>query len=112
MVNDTLKNRLVAHLQELIRERAPYIATHGHYYVRRYSQSQLDQWGAVAAMTFGNRGRDHYNLCLSLPGRQALSPVVIGAHYDTVPGCPGADDNATGVAVLLELSRRFSAQPP
>ena len=31
--------------------------------------------------------------------------VVIGAHYDTVPGTPGADDNASGVAGLLELAR-------
>jgi hypothetical protein len=31
--------------------------------------------------------------------------VVIGAHYDTVPGSPGADDNATGVAAMLELAR-------
>jgi len=31
--------------------------------------------------------------------------VVIGAHYDTVPGSPGADDNASAVAGLLELAR-------
>jgi Zn-dependent M28 family amino/carboxypeptidase len=31
--------------------------------------------------------------------------VVIGAHYDTATGTPGADDNASGVAVLLELVR-------
>jgi Zn-dependent M28 family amino/carboxypeptidase len=30
--------------------------------------------------------------------------IVIGAHYDTVPGSPGADDNASGVAVLIELA--------
>ena len=30
--------------------------------------------------------------------------VVIGAHYDSVPGSPGADDNASGVAVLIELA--------
>jgi len=30
--------------------------------------------------------------------------IVVGAHYDTVPGSPGADDNASGVAVLIELS--------
>ena len=34
-------------------------------------------------------------------------PIVVGAHYDTVPGSPGADDNASGVAVLIELSRLF-----
>jgi Zn-dependent M28 family amino/carboxypeptidase len=31
--------------------------------------------------------------------------IVIGAHYDTVPSSPGADDNASGVAVLIELAR-------
>ena len=34
--------------------------------------------------------------------------IVVGAHYDTVPGSPGADDNASGVAALIELSRAFS----
>lgn len=36
--------------------------------------------------------------------------VVIGAHYDSPPGSPGADDNASGVAVLLELAWRFSSE--
>ena len=36
--------------------------------------------------------------------------VVVGAHYDTVVGCPGANDNATGVAAVLELARRFSGR--
>jgi Zn-dependent M28 family amino/carboxypeptidase len=31
--------------------------------------------------------------------------IVIGAHYDSVPGSPGADDNASAVAGLLELAR-------
>jgi Zn-dependent M28 family amino/carboxypeptidase len=35
--------------------------------------------------------------------------LVLGAHYDTVGGCPGANDNATGVAALLELARRFAS---
>src|SRR5204863_9086341 len=34
---------------------------------------------------------------------QAAS-IVVGAHYDTVPGSPGADDNASAVAVLIELA--------
>lgn len=31
--------------------------------------------------------------------------LIIGAHYDSVPGTPGADDNASGVAALLEVAR-------
>lgn len=38
--------------------------------------------------------------------------VVIGAHYDTVPITPGADDNASGVAVLLALARELSEAKP
>jgi Zn-dependent M28 family amino/carboxypeptidase len=37
--------------------------------------------------------------------------LIIGAHYDTVAGCVGADDNGSGVAVLLELAAYFSANP-
>ena len=37
--------------------------------------------------------------------------VVIGAHYDTAAGAPGADDNASGVAVLLALARAFEKRP-
>lgn len=33
--------------------------------------------------------------------------LIVGAHYDTVPGCPGANDNGTGAGALLELARLF-----
>jgi Zn-dependent M28 family amino/carboxypeptidase len=36
--------------------------------------------------------------------------VLVGAHLDTVPQAPGAEDNASGIAVLLELSRLASVQ--
>ncbi|MBI5209014.1 MAG: M28 family peptidase [Elusimicrobia bacterium] len=37
---------------------------------------------------------------------------VVGAHYDTAPGTPGADDNASGVAVLLEAARLVRGRRP
>ena len=42
-----------------------------------------------------------------LPGRspERRDAYVVGAHYDSAPGTPGADDNASGVAVLLEIAR-------
>jgi Zn-dependent M28 family amino/carboxypeptidase len=39
------------------------------------------------------------------------SHIILGAHYDTVIGTPGADDNASGVAGLLELARLLKDQP-
>lgn len=45
------------------------------------------------------------NLAAEVPGSDLGRPVLlVGAHYDTVIGSPGADDNASGVAVLLEIA--------
>lgn len=38
--------------------------------------------------------------------------VIVGAHYDTAEGTPGADDNASGVAVALSLAEFFAKQDP
>jgi len=57
-------------------------------------------------------GISYYNLYVELPGRDTNAGIlVIGAHYDTVHGSPGADDNASGVAALLELSRMLANRP-
>lgn len=44
-------------------------------------------------------------------GRRPDRILVIGAHYDSVSDSPGANDNASGVAVLLELARLHAASP-
>ena len=52
-------------------------------------------------LPFEVSGRTFTNLEVLVPSRLgATEPgcIVVGAHYDTVPGTPGADDNATGVA--------------
>jgi hypothetical protein len=41
------------------------------------------------------------------PGRSEKEIIVVGAHYDSVRGGPGANDNASGVAALLSLARRL-----
>jgi Zn-dependent M28 family amino/carboxypeptidase len=47
-----------------------------------------------------------HNLEVRLPGADTGGEtVVVGAHYDSVGGSPGADDNASGVAAVLELAR-------
>lgn len=45
-------------------------------------------------------------------GREPEEIVVVGAHYDSVLGSPGADDNASGVAALLELAQLLRASSP
>ncbi|MBA2778507.1 M28 family peptidase [Halomonas kenyensis] len=50
--------------------------------------------------------RIFHNIEVVIPGGSREDEiVVVGAHYDTVRGSPGADDNASGVAVLIELAR-------
>jgi len=57
-------------------------------------------------------GTEVRNLIAELPGTKRRDEiVVIGAHYDTVPGSPGANDNGTGVAALLALARAFAGDP-
>lgn len=110
-----LKERLHTHLIQLVRDRDPYLATAGHFFVQQYIRQQLEQWGTVETDEFQVRGKTHQNLILNLPGSTSGGKqkplILIGAHYDAVPGSPGADDNATGVAALLELARAFAAQP-
>ena len=59
-------------------------------------------------------GRRGVNIVASLgrksaPASQGTPPLLVSAHYDTVPDSPGADDNASGVAVLLECARMLSS---
>lgn len=111
-----LQERLHEHLREIVRERDPYLASGGHFYVQQYIRQQLGEWGSVESYQFQVRGKTHQNLILNLPSLpqpspQDLPPILIGAHYDAVVGTPGADDNATGVAVLLEFARLFALNP-
>ncbi len=107
-----LQDRLRGHLEQIVGDRNPFLASARHFFVQEYIQRELGRWGTVEAHTFAFRGRQHTNWILNLPGRQGgRSPILVGAHYDSVSGSPGADDNATGVAVLLELARAFAEQP-
>lgn len=55
---------------------------------------------------------DLVNLVGVAPGEDPdAAPLLVGAHYDTVPGSPGADDNAAAIAVALEVVRRLVARP-
>lgn len=62
---------------------------------------------------FGQRGTKGTNFILKIPGRDpSLDPILIGSHYDGPAGSPGADDNASAVAALLELAAHWSKDQP
>ena len=59
--------------------------------------------------TYRVEGQEYHNLVLEKKGKKKDAPIILlGAHYDTVPGTPGADDNASGVVVLMALSRMLA----
>ncbi len=67
----------------------------------------------VVRQTYLADGVESSNLEISLPGGGRASEIVlVGAHYDTVPGSPGADDNASGVAGLIEIARALREVRP
>ncbi|MBN1531755.1 MAG: M28 family peptidase [Spirochaetes bacterium] len=54
-------------------------------------------------------GKETANIIAEIPGfDQPESIIIVGAHYDTIEGSPGADDNASAIATMLELSRLLS----
>ncbi len=110
----SLQNRLFQHLKQLVRERDPFLGQAGHYFVQEYIRREFAKFGTVESHTVGWQSKTYENLILNLGKQEGGQPppILIGAHYDTVPGSPGADDNATGVAVLLELARYFSKEIP
>jgi hypothetical protein len=76
-----------------------------------YIERRLQDLGyQVVSDEFTARDRSYRNLEATLPGTpgHAHEVVVVGAHYDTAEEAPGADDNASGVAGVLELARVFA----
>jgi len=62
---------------------------------------------------YGLEGRECYNLEVEIKGSEKPDDiVVIGAHYDSLEGTPGANDNGSGVAALLALVRAFVDKKP
>jgi len=62
--------------------------------------------------TNSNEPVDVHNIFGVLPGANPTGSVVLAAHYDTVPPSPGANDDSSGVATLLETARSLRAAPP
>jgi len=78
-----------------------------------YIESTLTALGyQVVSQEYSARGLVWRNLEATLRGTSLFQQVVvIGAHYDSAEEAPGADDNASGVAGVLELARLFAASP-
>ncbi len=87
-----------------------YLEKKGLAAARDYIAAQFEASGyAVGFQSYEFDGDDYANIEVTRAGnRLADEIIVVGAHYDAVVGAPGANDNGSGVAALLELARRFS----
>ncbi len=108
-----MQDRLREHVIALVGERHPvsspaWLAQTEQYLADRFLSLGL----IVTGHPFEAYGRTFCNVIATLSGTgAAAAPLIIVAHYDTVSGSPGADDNASGLAVLLETARGLKDRP-
>jgi len=98
------------HLTALARERHPQtspvaLRETAAYLSRQFTNSGLDiathrfeAWGETYDNVIGTKSAEH---------DAEIPPLILAAHYDTVAGSPGADDNASALTVLIEVARRL-----
>jgi hypothetical protein len=115
-VNDEMQTALRAHVTKLagdIGERNvfhPQALRRAAAYIERVWQTQ---GYVVARQEYRTRGETISNLEISRAGTDPSAGIVlVGAHYDSVFGSPGANDNGTGVAALLEIAHRLTVYKP
>lgn len=108
-------DRLMAHVQALAKPRATGPQREA---ARRYITEQLATYGIASEQqqyglaTEKSAGVDSgVNIVADIPGSDpTVGSIVLGAHYDTEVDSPGADDNGSAIAALLEAARIFSSQ--
>lgn len=113
-LDDLLAGVDAARLERTVRRlegpRHPQSAPQGLEAAAALIADELGKLGlAVERQPFHFRGRTHHNVVGTIPGSDPALPwLLVGAHFDTVSETPGADDNASGVAVLLEVARQLA----
>jgi aminopeptidase YwaD len=106
--------RIAAHVRALEGERHPHSSPQALDRAVAYVE------GGMAALDLEVRrapfrfdGREFCNVAAEIAGSDPAAPrVLVGAHLDTIRGTPGADDNASGVAGLLECARLLAGTRP
>ena len=106
-------DNLKEHVKNIHFDRNPY---HGYPKLEQaaqYIEKEFLKTGLeVKEDRFEWEGKSYKNIVAEKRGITSPHKVLIlGAHYDTVPGSPGADDNASAVALLLEVARNIQAVP-
>ncbi len=111
---DALEKQLRADVQTLAGRIGARDVTHPAALAKaaKFVESSLRAAGyTVRRLPFRAGPHQVFNLDATLKGTtHATELVVVGAHYDSVPTTPGADDNASGVASMLAIARALSGR--
>ncbi|MFV2008192.1 MAG: M28 family peptidase, partial [Longimicrobiales bacterium] len=104
--------RLHEHVCRIEGERHPQSSPEALKAVAQYIRASFEDVGLHAgADSFVFRGASYDNIVAVKEGEDPSAPrVLIGAHFDSIRGTPGADDNASGVAALLEAARMLAPE--
>ena len=109
-----LSSFLYDHVSELagkIGERNIWLPSKLNSAAAYIEKTWFEQDYAVRHQKYDARGVESVNLEITLPGTSLAEEIIlIGAHYDSVSGSPGANDNGSGVAALLEISRLLGSR--
>jgi Zn-dependent M28 family amino/carboxypeptidase len=93
-------------LAAIVGERGPFRGQRHLAAVESFIEKEFESYGLdVENNYFSYRGTKFRNIVGRLGASRTSTLSILGAHFDSVPGTPGADDNASGVAVLLEAAR-------
>ncbi|MDH4229168.1 MAG: M28 family peptidase [Nitrospirota bacterium] len=114
MPDPHLESRLRGHVQRLAGEIGPrgLFRPEALTAAENYIRDTWEQMGhAVTREPVAAANGLSHNLIVERPGSVNGNLWLVGAHYDTVATTPGADDNASAVACLLEIARFFSPAP-
>jgi Zn-dependent M28 family amino/carboxypeptidase len=106
--------RLKNHVRIMTREMAPRNFQHFENMEKTadYIHEKFDGAGArISELSYEINGKT-FRIVSGFFGPETKERLIVGAHYDAVPGSPGADDNASGVAGLLEMATILGDNPP
>lgn len=101
---------LTEHLRQISRERNLLTHPSSLIEVQHYLKEQFFRWDFEVVEDRFSYGGGSFSNLIARRNRDSQKPrLILGAHFDAVPGSPGADDNASGVAALLEAARIYAA---
>ncbi len=110
MQTDISREKIRRHLEEIVGDRYPFSSRTKIEFAQDYIHHEFQSYGlATEENSFVFQGETFANVIANHSGEKN-SVFILGALFDAVENSPGADDNASGIALLLEIARILSQE--